>query len=59
MTSGESALRFSGRSSVTTPTAPSRDSNVGTSAHLYSGISALMPVAWRPMISFWICDVPS
>ena len=25
----------------------------------YSGISALMPVAWRPMISFWICDVPS
>ena len=25
----------------------------------YSGISALMPVAWRPMISFWICEVPS
>ena len=23
------------------------------------GTSALMPVAARPMISFWICDVPS
>ena len=23
------------------------------------GISALIPVAARPMMSFWICDVPS
>ena len=28
-------------------------------ADLYPGTSALMPVSERPMISFWICDVPS
>src|SRR5262249_9742632 len=27
--------------------------------HLYSGVIALIPVASRPMISFWICEVPS
>ena len=25
----------------------------------YDGISALIPVSARPMISFWICEVPS
>src|SRR6202012_6117705 len=25
----------------------------------YAGTSALIPVRARPMISFWICDVPS
>ena len=25
----------------------------------HDGTSALMPVSARPMISFWICDVPS
>jgi hypothetical protein len=25
----------------------------------YDGTSALMPVVARPMMSFWICDVPS
>ena len=26
---------------------------------VYSGINALIPVVCRPMISFWICEVPS
>jgi hypothetical protein len=25
----------------------------------YAGTSALIPVSARPMISFWICEVPS
>ena len=27
--------------------------------HSSKGSIALIPVAWRPMISFWICEVPS
>ena len=59
--SGESALRASGRFSRSRATWPS--SEVSTSSvKPYSasiGIIALIPVAARPMISFWICDVPS
>jgi hypothetical protein len=35
---------------------------VGTETGLataQAGTSALIPVAARPMISFWICEVPS
>ncbi len=61
ITSGDSALRRSGRSSVTIPTASSDLDHLRDVLHrpVYFGISALMPVASRPMISFWICEVPS
>ena len=54
ISSGESALRASGRFERGEPTA-SRVS-VRTVGHQ---TIAFTPVAARPMISFWICDVPS
>ena len=40
---------------VPAPTTPMTDGGGGHQP----GMSALMPVSARPMISFWICDVPS
>ena len=62
--SGESALRASGRLSRSSAT-------LGSSTEVFDlrrssaysgstiGVIALIPVAARPMISFWICEVPS
>ncbi len=60
--SGESALRASGRlsrSSATWPSTRALDQFRHQSLPASSGIIALIPVAARPMISFWICEVPS
>ena len=61
--SGESALRASGRLSRSRRDVELVDAMVSTSsatAHsASSGVIALIPVAARPMISFWICEVPS
>ena len=54
ITSGESALRASGRLSRATPTAPRISAD--TVAITYHRVDAVRP---RPMISFWICEVPS
>ena|GEM_PF-5097919 len=35
------------------------DGRPGLRLRPYSGVIALIPVAARPMISFWICEVPS
>ncbi len=59
--SGERALRASGRFSRSRATWPSSEVST-SSATPYSatiGVIALIPVAARPMISFWICEVPS
>ena len=56
ISSGDSALRASGRSSRARPTAPRV--SAATVAIAY-GTSAFSPVTARPMISFWIWEVPS
>ena len=59
--SGESALRASGRLMRSRVTPPWRELST-SSAKGYSatiGVIALIPVAARPMIIFWICEVPS
>ena len=56
ISSADSALRASGRSSRARPTPPRVSAE--TVAMTY-GTSAFSPVTARPMISFWICDVPS
>ena len=60
--SGESELRVSGWLSRSRPTWKSSTvvSTIPAKAQLSSnGSIALIPVAARPMISFWICEVPS
>ena len=61
ISSGERALRASGRLRRSRATWPSRELST-SSAKGYSatiGVIALIPVAARPMIIFWICEVPS
>ena len=60
--SGESALRASGRLSRSRATWPSTRGSRPARHRAHSasiGVIALIPVAARPMISFWICEVPS
>ena len=61
ISSGESALRASGRLSRQSATWPSIEVSTSSSARgsCRGGTIALIPVASRPMISFWICEVPS
>ena len=56
ISSGESALRASGRSSRARPDGAAGLG--GDGGHRY-GTSAFSPVTARPMISFWIWEVPS
>jgi len=62
--SAERALRVSGllrrsRPTWNSSTVVSRISAKGASQLSSNGSIALIPVAARPMISFWICEVPS
>ena len=59
ISSADSALRASGRFMRATPTCSCRsaDDDVGLGG-LHQSI-AFTPVTDRPMISFWICEVPS
>ena len=60
ISSGESALRASGRFRRQSATWSSIDvSTSGGHRCASGGTIALIPVASRPMISFWICEVPS
>ncbi len=54
ISSGDSALRASGRFSRASPTGAAR-----LGLDQVHGTSAFTPVTARPMISFWICEVPS
>ena len=60
ISAGERALRASGRFSRQSATCPSTDVSTSAAQRVgRGGTIALIPVASRPMISFWICEVPS